>query len=57
MYYTPIAAYRDWLDNVIGLCAKSPDECRGRQESSFFLSRVPAMETIGRVASVNRYGG
>ncbi len=57
MYYTPIAAYRDWIDNVIGLCSKSPDSCRGKKESSFFLSAMPAMETISRVASVGHYGG
>ena len=57
MYYTPIAAYRDWIEDVLHLCTNSPDSCRGKEESSFFLSSAPSMETIGRVASVGRYGG
>ncbi len=38
MYYTPIAAYRDWIDAVVDLCSNDPDACRGKRESSFFLS-------------------
>mgnify|MGYP000194305955 CR=1 FL=1 len=56
MYYTPIAAYRDWIENVIDMCSNHPDECRGKDESSFFMSSGPAGQGVGRMASVSRYG-
>ena len=55
MYYTPIAAYRDWIEDVVHLCAHDPEECRGAGETDFFLSAIPSAETLGRVASVARY--
>jgi len=56
MYYTPIAAYRDWIENVLDLCSNDPDACRGAaKQESFFLSAIPSKETIGRVASVASY--
>ncbi len=55
MYYTPIAAYRDWIEDVITLCSNNPDECRGTSESSFFMSNAPSFETLGRLASVAQF--
>lgn len=52
MYYTPIAAYRDWIDAVVDLCSHDPDACRGKQESSFFMSSAPAQ--AHRMASYAR---
>ena len=55
MYFTPIAAYRDWIDNVIGLCSTDPDACRGPGERSFFLSdNAPAGDGIDRWAATTR---
>lgn len=41
MYYTPIAAYRNWIDEVQNICDASPDACRGRGEAEFFMSQSP----------------
>ena len=38
MYFTPIAAYRQWIGNVQQLCDSNPDACRTEESSSFFLS-------------------
>lgn len=52
MYFTPIAAYRDWINNVMSLCSTDPDSCRGKGEKSFFLSDAgPATNTIERWAA------
>ena len=56
MYYTPIAAYRDWIGDVVEMCSHHPDACRGREEGgSFFLSSaIPSQETVRRLASTTR---
>lgn len=43
MYFTPIAAYRQWIQQVRNVCDTNPDSCRGRGSASFFLSdaRMP----------------
>jgi len=38
MYYTPIAAYREWIEGVMDICSDDPDECRGKGSPGFFLS-------------------
>lgn len=45
MYFTPIAAYRDWIEDVVHLCAHHPDACRGKGSSSYFLSTAQDAET------------
>lgn len=61
MYYTPIAAYREWIENVLDLCSNHPDSCRGKQDEGFFLSALPdalpSVETLGRIASNSRFDG
>lgn len=44
MYYTPIAAYRNWIDEVRNICDSSPDTCRGRGEAEFFMSQSPVSQ-------------
>jgi len=41
MYYTPIAAYRNWIEEVQNICDSSPDTCRGQGEAEFFVSQSP----------------
>ncbi len=36
MYFTPIAAYRNWIDEVRNVCDQNPDKCRST-DPSFFL--------------------
>lgn len=38
MYFTPVAAYRNWIDSVQTFCDHNPGECRGDKTSSFFLA-------------------
>lgn len=38
MYFTPIAAYRQWIGNVQNLCDHNPDACRNEASSGFFFS-------------------
>ena len=38
MYFTPIAAYRQWIEDVQGFCDGNPDACRTETSSDFFLS-------------------
>lgn len=38
MYFTPIAAYRNWIDDVRNICDGNPDECRGTGSAEFFVS-------------------
>ena len=45
MYYTPIAAYRDWIENVMDLCSNDPETCRGGATENFFLSSAPQKRT------------
>lgn len=40
MYYTPVAAYRDWIQDVMGLCSNNPDACRAGSKEKFFLSEA-----------------
>jgi len=58
MYYTPIAAYRDWIEDVLTLCSHQPDACRGAHKTeSFFLSNaIPSQETMIRLATNQTYG-
>lgn len=44
MYFTPIAAYRQWISNVQNLCDNNPDACRTETSSEFFLSSTTADE-------------
>jgi len=39
MYFTPIAAYRTWIDEVRNICDTNPDECRGTGSAEFFISQ------------------
>jgi len=41
MYFTPIAAYRNWIDDVRQICDTNPDECRGKGSAEFFVSDYP----------------
>jgi len=38
MYFTPIAAYRTWIDEVRAICDRTPGICKGQGSSEFFLS-------------------
>ncbi len=38
MYFTPIAAYRQWIGDVQAFCDQNPDACRTGSSSNFFLS-------------------
>ena len=38
MYFTPIAAYRTWIDNVQALCDRKPGACKTAGQDSFFLA-------------------
>ncbi len=38
MYFTPIAAYRQWIEEVQEFCNGDPDACRTRKSSSFFFA-------------------
>ncbi len=38
MYFTPIAAYREWIDEVRTICDRSPDSCRGKGTPGFFVA-------------------
>lgn len=42
MYFTPIAAYRNWIENVQTLCDNDPDACRTPDSSEFFISSTTA---------------
>jgi len=44
MYFTPIAAYRQWIGNVQQLCDSNPDACRTEESSSFFLAADDSAE-------------
>ncbi len=44
MYYTPIAAYRNWIEEVQNICDNSPDTCRGQGEAEFFMSQSPVAQ-------------
>lgn len=44
MYFTPIAAYRQWIGNVQQFCDSNPDACRTDASSSFFLAATTADE-------------
>ena len=51
MYFTPVAAYREWIDEVRAICDGNPDECRGQGEADFFLSQA-GWDADAQVASV-----
>lgn len=38
MYFTPIAAYRSWIDSVTALCDRNPRACKGSGPSGFFIA-------------------
>jgi secreted trypsin-like serine protease len=44
MYFTPIAAYRQWIGDVQRFCDGNPDACRTETSSSFFLAAESADE-------------
>jgi secreted trypsin-like serine protease len=46
MYYTPIAAYRNWIDEVQAICDRNPDECRGTSSAEFFLTDAAQPKAI-----------
>lgn len=43
MYFTPIAAFTDWMDKVLALCDHGPDECRGSGAMSMLLASAPSV--------------
>ncbi len=51
MYFTPIAAYRNWIDDVRLICDTNPDECRGKGSAEFFVSgyaKAPQSPSLAR---------
>lgn len=42
MYFTPIAAYRTWIDNVQALCDHTPRACKTTATEEFFLAATGA---------------
>ena len=44
MYFTPIAAYRQWIEDVQVFCDGDPDACRKEGASNFFLSATTPNE-------------
>jgi len=42
MYFTPIAAFRGWMDNVRRLCSINPSLCTGSGSRGMFLANAPA---------------
>lgn len=54
MYYTPIAAYRNWIDEVRNICDRNPDECRGTGSAEFFVSERPSSQPQQTLAATLR---
>ena len=42
MYFTPIAAFRGWMDNVRALCSSNPAMCSGGGARGMMLANAPA---------------
>jgi len=51
MYYTPIAAYRNWIEKVQNICDASPDTCRGQGKAEFFVSETPQSQSRRSLAA------
>ena len=54
MYFTPIAAYRKWIDAVRNVCDHNPDSCRGTGLGGFFFSQSRAPQSHIWPASVRK---
>jgi len=54
MYFTPIAAYRNWIDDVRNICESNPDECRGKGSAEFFVSEYPRSQVTRSHAATLR---
>ena len=54
MYFTPIAAYRNWIDEVRNICDRSPDECRGTGKAEFFMTNGPMLQSSPSLAATLR---
>lgn len=47
MYYTPIAAYRNWIDEIMDYCNGSRDDCRnGPSAAEFFVGGSGGQPTL-----------
>lgn len=44
MYFTPVAAYRNWIENVRSICDHGPAFCRGSGGGSMMLAGAPAYQ-------------
>jgi|GEM_PF-1670854 len=42
MYFTPIAAFRGWMDNVRNLCTRNPALCSGSGSRGMLLANAPS---------------
>ena len=42
MYFTPIAAFRSWMDNVRNLCTRNPALCSGSGSRGMLLANAPS---------------
>jgi secreted trypsin-like serine protease len=54
MYFTPIAAYRNWISDVQNICDTNPDECRGSGSAEFFVSGLPMSRKQDTLAATLR---
>jgi secreted trypsin-like serine protease len=42
MYFTPMAAFRSWMDNVRYLCSRNPALCKGSGSRGMMLANAPS---------------
>ena len=52
MYFTPIAAFRGWMDNVRSLCSRNPALCSGSGSRGMLLANAPSYNGSSKGTSV-----
>ena len=52
MYFTPIAAFRGWMDNVRNLCTRNPALCSGSGSRGMLLANAPSYDGSSKGSSV-----